>query len=153
MARNARSEARKKVGIRVDEPLYEEFKEAVAVRTHKQHGMSDEFERLMKAYIKSNIGRHDEAEGITSDRHLDEDMNTTQLGNMKKNVSSHNENVIDEETESVTIQRTAKVDVNDEIIALYNYFVKEQGLGGDISAFVNYSVKQFWVESGYSIQR
>lgn len=155
MRKKERCEARKKVGIRVDELLYERFKEAVAVRTHKRHGMSDEFDRFMKKYIKSDNGRHDEVEGITSDECLDEDMkkNTTHFGDMKKNVSSHHEEAIDKETESGSNQRTIQVDVDGITIEIYNWFMEEYDCEVNLSDFVNVSVGELWKAKGFIVER
>ena len=154
MRKKERFEARKKVSIRVNEPLYKEFKEAVAVRTHKRHGMSDEFEGFIKAYLKSDIGRHDEAEGMSSDEDMTK--NTAQFGNLKKNVSSHHEEAIDKESESGTTQRTEQVDVNDVTIALFNWFMEgfreEYNREASFSDFINICIEELWKAKGFIVE-
>jgi len=77
MSRSQTFEGRKKVSIRVNEPLYEAFKDKVAICTQNKHGMSDVIELFMKAFTKSDIPEQVAREGTPSQERINEDSKAT----------------------------------------------------------------------------
>ncbi len=151
MSESQSLQRRKKVSIRVEGRLYDQFKDKVAAQTQNKHGMSDVFEELIKAYTKSDIPEQVAQEGTPSQEDIDEDEDATTAQTEAvgdTDVNSHYE-VIGTDTE---IQfgplPYEKVQLNLNSLILYNWYRVKYKLDADISNWVNASLDELWVAKG-----
>ena len=151
MSESQSLQRRKKVSIRVEGRLYDQFKDKVAAQTQNKHAMSDVFEEFMKTYTKSDIPEQVAQEGTPSQEDIDEDGDATTAQTEAvgdTDVNSQHEEVTNMEEEIRWCHLTnEKIELNLNSVILFNWFrLKYEDT--NISNWVNFSLAKLWAAEG-----